>query len=1272
MKTQPAATRDEPAAHAAPDPPWQPPVSDAAERFLLPRHRVVSAGAGTGKTYALVTQYLHLVLGLWSQAEALPPRAIATLTFTEKAATELRARIDRKLCDLLQIVREHAPSEEELPWPAAAALVAAVSPELAATMRLLRRGLPARQSIERSQRELARAPIGTFHAFAWTMLRRHSAQAGIDANAALLDERDSEDLLEGCCEAVVLETLEGRAGDRMALAVEDLLVEFPLTGTEGLLAAVGRLVKQRLEEASGQEPAALAGGYAPEVLQAERERLALDVTHAHRRLQAQQAALGPSSAEKLRQATQDLSALPSLLRQPGRQADAVELGRQIRSTLSRFQASPKADPDDKAEITAARTLLFSVLEAIPVLGRSERAAGLAQTLAWLLVQIEARVEEWKTQAGVLDFGDLLRKTRDLLRTSPSVLAAEQARLSVLLVDEFQDTSPLQAEILQHLLGISSSPTDHEASVRRLYLVGDRKQSIYGFRGADVRSYEQLCRTLIAGTPGADEETLGVSWRSRPALVELANALFARVFQAPEEAVLTTGSVQWDPHRDVLRASKPAGERDEPLAEILVASEPTPGADATTEDASSAWPEDASGREARLVAQRILMLFVTGVRPRQVVLLLRQFTHVLRYTAVLEAHDIPFYVVRGRGLYQAQEILDIVSALTLVDDPSDRLALVAVLRSPLCGLSDETLVRLQLREKLTADGLGFCGGAAEGGDLDDLLPSDEANRLDALRLVLRQLIAGGDRLGPVATLEALLDATDYLAVLAAGPGAAQRVANVRRLQTRAQASEDSGDGLRAYVRQLRRDADPRVGENGEDAMASLLGEDEEVVRIMTIHQSKGLEFDHVVVAGCGQRPRHPSAPIAYDREVGVSLKLREEGEWGDTLASQRTSELQKARALAEHGRLFYVAATRAAEGVYFVGEGQRRAKGRSVDQGSAAEYVLALAQERPELIVRRALSGQMAGDRTQAIEPTALPMAIATDWPASESGVAAAVARCEGQVAQGNGGPLAPVRTIGYALDALSCARRVRLRQGLGYRELDRRIGPLREDDLPGELALGRLAAELLTEINVSARGQDLLHALRLRGEHLREPGIGELHTRLLRLLSGEEVPQLVARWKGRLLRGQVVEQSLGALRIAGTLDWLLVAEADVLRREDPTLCRGHVIQFRFGQRPSQGLREQRLLTLLGWLAREQLGGTGRVLVTICDLREADPSLRPQGEISEEGGAQLLAWQKEAQTDLPTDQRGLTELPVLDRRHCQALDCGFVSLCHGAAREPTAV
>ncbi len=309
---------------------------------------------------------------------------------------------------------------------------------------------------------------------------------------------------------------------------------------------------------------------------------------------------------------------------------------------------------DKEVIAKARAAWDALLDA----DAGVRGAALAADLVLLARHAATRHRELKARACALDFDDLTRLCRDLLVRDAPACAAERERVGALLVDEFQDTSRAQIELLERLGG-----------ERAVAVVGDRKQSIYEFRGADVAGAQAFAGRLLQR--GADRFVLAESRRSRPALVEFGNLLFSRALAGPGRPFDTPFAAD-----DALTAFRPPGPGGA-CAELL----------------------DVAGTgvdvEAEQLARRIAALLAPGapervfdrdenprpVRGGDIAVLLRKTTNLEAFRRALLRRRIPHLVYKGRGFHGAREVMDLVALLAAAADPDDTLALASVLRSP---------------------------------------------------------------------------------------------------------------------------------------------------------------------------------------------------------------------------------------------------------------------------------------------------------------------------------------------------------------------------------------------------------------------------------------------------------------------------------------------------------------------------------------------------------------------------------------------------------------
>lgn len=1236
-------------------------------RFLLSRDRVVNAGAGTGKTHALLTQYLHLLSGLSAHGRPIEPRALGVLTFTDKAAGELRERLQQRTARIVRALgqrgaRDSGPLDDE-----AVAALAAVEPDLVATAAELGRAVPGLRFWARARDQLGGAPIGTFHSFSAALLRRYAAAAGLDPDFGLLDEDRARELRLLAAEHVVLKGLEGQLQAASAEEVARLVSEYGFAGgpspSGGLVEALCRLHAVRTEE--GRGAAGLADPYRPERLSRDLELLVAALRGASAGLAALGDQLGPKSSEALAEAHGLCESLQSVITcKPlsafAATADLVSRIKAISDLLKRLRppTGKQADPGIGERLAAGKERLRAVLDELLALQVSVGAAPLALAIERLLEPVEEEYAQRKRAEGGLDFTDLLRRARDLLRGEAAVRAEVRGRFAVLLVDELQDTSPIQAELVELIAGSGEAELVEGGSgprAGRLFLVGDRKQSIYGFRGADVAAYTALCERRRAA--GADEATLARSRRSRPSLLRFANELFPRVMQRPaalsELAPADGGDggdaggagwyVAWDPARDPLQ---PVREEEAPLptVELLQPAEGEPGAD------------EPLVREAELITRRILALADAGVRFGDVAILLRRFTHIERYTTALKAAGVPHYVVRGRGFYQAPEVLDIAALFTLLDDPEDKLALLSLLRSPFCALSDEALVRLHLGGHSTLPSLLAVEDVA---GLD--LPLDEAGRLLRLLAVVRPLLSAGERLGPAACLRAALDQTDYLAVLAADPDGEQRIANVERLLGRARSFEAAGGaerrgGLRGFVRALRLLTDPQLeaalGERPEEPAAQVLGEADDVVRLLTVHQAKGLEFPVVFVAGCAGTERNDQLLLAYDRAIGLGLSVSREGERAPTLAWQRIGRIARLRAEAESARLFYVAATRARDRLIFAGESRRKAP-----RGSWREHLDSLLGEvaaqpgeglpliaiwRPGPLPPPRPVEEAAQEPQQLVRAAQLAVARAYDLPARV------------EAASGLG-----LSAAAWA-ELLVCPRRLRLGElgRQGERALDA-ARPLLTDEVMGlpahALRESGLPNRLLLHRDPQREGEDLETVL--RGLGLDAEVMGGAVALARRFLRCRGLQRLVegataVRWAQRYVVPAGGVQSRGvldALILSDQGGRLVVTVLDVWDGAAPRV-----------EGPLHGARRQLLaLAALGLCPEAE-----RIEVALCYLREAEPVPPPAAVSAAELEVLIDAMQRWAPAAVHTLATLLEEPSLLDAE-CERIGCEHRAICHPA-------
>ena len=480
----------------------------------------------------------------------------------------------------------------------------------------------------------------------------------------------------------------------------------------------------------------------------------------------------------------------------------------------------------------------------------------------------------KVERGVLDFLDLLLVARDALRDHAGVREWYRRRFRYLAIDEFQDTDPLQVEIARLLAG------DRPGA---LVVVGDAKQSIYRFRRAEVRLFRDLTRQAEASEGGAVLH-LVQNFRSRPAILRFVNRVFAELIEASEEAD--------QPAYEAI--APPPGLSEEPSVVALRFPAPPNASGGDLLDA------EASGLAAFLAGlargSEAVRDPVTGaVRPSRagdVLVLARRLTRVQALEEAVEAASLRFTVEGGKSFFDRQEVHEALAVLRAIDDPSDRIALVAALRSSFFGASDRDIVAYSLS-----------GGPLWAGAIDEERPGGRT--LGPALLLLDDLHRRRRHASVPALLERLYEETRILAALTGSRRGEAQVANLEKVAALAREAASLGAlTLRGFANLL----EDRVRNAREepDLPATRPG-DPDTVRVLSIHRAKGLEAPIVALFDTDDRGYSPTSTVPLWSEGRIAIGFRGGCQPPDWDALVRREE-KKGRA--EARRLLYVACTRA--------------------------------------------------------------------------------------------------------------------------------------------------------------------------------------------------------------------------------------------------------------------------------------------------------------------------------------------------------------------------
>ena len=808
----------------------------------------VEAAAGTGKTSALVERIVALVRTGGSTLDR-----VVAVTFTEKAAGEMKLRLRSEI----EKARARAAPGE-------------------------------RGRLEGALEHLELARIGTIHAFCGDLLHERPVEAGIDPLFEVASEEAAEALADEAFEDWFQRTLADPPEGVRRILRRRSGMQSP---REQLRTAMQGLCKHRdFPEPWRRDPFDRNGAIdtlIDELAQLEGLAAASSWPDDHLTLNLTEIA-------RFVEETARIEAVR------GRDYDGLEAElrglRRLRSWTWKGAKRTTFGALSRDEVLARRDEAKADLEAFI----ADSDADLAPLLHEALQAPIADYEVLKAKAGQLDFLDLLIKARDLVRDNAGVRHELQQRFSHLFVDEFQDTDPLQAEILLLLAADDPDCTDWRA-VRpipgKLFLVGDPKQSIYRFRRADVAIYQEVKERLIG--VGAELLYLTTSFRAPPSIQAFVNGAFAPAMTAGPDTGLyvplrpSRSEIAGHPTIVALPVPRPYGDYGKIIEERVNESFP----DAV--GAFVAWLLNESGWTVEEAGGTV------AVRPRHIAILFRRFrnfrTDVTRpYVRMLEARRIPHVLVGGRSFHDREEVIALRNVLTAIEWPDDELRVFATLRGPLFALGDEAL--LVFRQYVESD------GALKTRRLHPMYLVDRAaldpvaiEVADALAL-LRRLHIGRNRRPIAETIAMLLEAVRAHAGIALWPTGEQALANCQRLIDMARHFEGGASSFRAFVEKLESDS-----ERGEADEAPIVEEGTEGVRIMTVHKAKGLEFPVVILADptCNATRDTPSRHIEPARRL-----------WLEPLCGSAPIELLEAageelsREQTEAIRVAYVAATRA--------------------------------------------------------------------------------------------------------------------------------------------------------------------------------------------------------------------------------------------------------------------------------------------------------------------------------------------------------------------------
>ncbi|MEN6626074.1 MAG: UvrD-helicase domain-containing protein [Candidatus Sumerlaeia bacterium] len=861
---------------------------------------VVSASAGAGKTAVLTERVLGLLTDV---SGGRPPRLdeMLIITFTEKAARQMRERIEERLRAAL-----HADPDRR----------------------------PLRQALD----GLGNAWIMTIDAFCRRVVLEHFHRADLPPNPRVADSSELAELefeaIDRAAESWA--SAPGRraelAGLTIALGGDQRNVAETVRRLIHFLESLDRPERWRARALARIEKTLAAGRYAdlPEATDAAEAcaRGACEIAGAWRAVIPEARAMGGGD-NLLADWKESADRLGGLVNPAAPFAcdelDAI-LAEEFDPVLGKITNKGVCGPALFKTDFSARELeplrqawgrwreRWFDLDEAGLLRGARLAASHAKMLFELADQAADLIRRQKLRRSIVTFNDFERHTLNILSDpeadAPSEIAQQyRARFKTVLVDEYQDTSPLQDAIVGRVA--------NEDDPGNLFLVGDYKQSIYRFRHADPL----LLRAKLEDAGRFRHISLAENFRSRPELIEFVNACFERLMDRDVGEVDYRGGERlvagraaepsadpvrveaaWLPRRPGEAEAESEGEEAEDAAEILEGV-----------DAQAGW-----------VARRIRALIAETGRPAgDFAILLRSIRGELdRWTLALASEGLKVRAPGVNPLFTTQELLDLRAALSVADNPLEDLWLATLMRSPLGGFSDDDLLRIRLarpRGHFHESLLAAAGRAEPGGGQ---LSEDLATRLDRFMAMIDGWREAALRVGPLDLLDRILRETAYESWLAGRPEARVRLENVqhlRRLIPRFASAENGANPLARFLTLI-----DRAAANEEiEELPETVGDTTDCVNILTVHKSKGLEFPVVVVPRLEKRLQHASSygPAQMDREAGLALvgvdpETRRQYR---TLAWHRLRDVIERKDRSEELRLLYVAMTRARDRLILVAQ-----------------------------------------------------------------------------------------------------------------------------------------------------------------------------------------------------------------------------------------------------------------------------------------------------------------------------------------------------------------
>ncbi len=928
------------------------------------KHGIVTANAGSGKTKVFSTRFVNIALGIAYDenkkiisTNPVDVRRIVAITFTDKAASELYVKIAKEVDERIsnnEIENEHFTKIR-------ANIIAGNKPEIndeeilksygklisqinetdenkidQQVIKLIEEKIPVNtrniEKLSRLRRNLVSANISTIHSFCSNILKRFPLKAGLDVSFTPIDKRISNELIELSIDEVSREILETKdhplqndlknliriLGSKMQF-VEAMtkILNDKRNDIADLKESIYSKSKDQIAEYFAKEfdeamkeifvPSAIKFYESLDIIGKDIEKKLPELNPAPRRNAQANLDLLNNILISYKTEIKEFEQVKNFIKELIDSGLTKDNGKSLRNQTFAERAENSAN-----EISFCNNYL-ELFSKFPVTdNRAEleiNLAGFGISFIKIFDAINSHYEKSKKENGFLDFEDILIKAKNLVKHDKDVVAELQKEIDYIMIDEYQDTNQLQYDlVIPVLTEIANKVNEKPEKLKRengnLFVVGDEKQSIYMFRNADLKVFNDTAKDIFNSCE-QEKKNLPHSFRMAANNCLFTNFIFENLLKVEKDFNISDKFNQVENSNLVCGIGKsPKGLNLLGKVEFLLANK-----------------DDANLPEADLVARKIKLLcneenfaFDKNDKDEEIKLSYKNIAVLVRKKKSFEAleksfveYSIPYVIVGGKGFYGNQVIKDIYNYLAFLVNQNDDVALAGVLRSPFFSVSDSGIYKISLVQ-------GETFWKKFQNYVKDL---DEKNDLKKVQKILKENITTSKRIDISVLMRKILGETAFLTVLSSRKNGKQDIANVEKLiKIAGDFEKNNYSTLFDFVDHLK----TSLEENPDEAQAAVSG-DEDVVKIMTVHQSKGLEFPAVILFECHDEPQKDkvaSGSINISRDFGIITKVLNENYFNERAEAPICNLykfIQNKREEAEYKRLLYVAMTRAA---YYLG------------------------------------------------------------------------------------------------------------------------------------------------------------------------------------------------------------------------------------------------------------------------------------------------------------------------------------------------------------------